>query len=402
MQRLTTLLAATALVATTGTGTARADEYKIGLIADFTGIFSTWGPQFMHAIKAFQAIHGTSVKGPKGHTIHVHILTRDTASEGAEKAKALGQELILEQHVNMLAGFDLSPHAMSMAPLSKQAKVPVVIMNAATARITRMSPYFVRTSMTVPQDVYPLGKWAAKHGIKTAYTIVSDYAPGHDGEKYFIKGFTEAGGKILGSARSPIDNVDFGSYVEKAMEAKPDALYMFMPAGTPSINLVKAWVDRGLKAAGIKLLGSGETQQIFLKDFTDQVQGVITGLHYTESNQRPQNLAMIRELHKLYGPKETPDIASVGAWDGIHLIYMALHHLGAHAPGLAYINYMKGKKLQSPRGPIEISPKTRDIIQNIYIRKVVKKNGHLTNEDIATYPMVKDPWKQDHPLKTTG
>ncbi len=398
MKRLTTLLAAAALVATTGMGSARADEYKVGLIADFTGIFSTWGPQFLHAMQAYQAVHGKSVKGPKGEDIKVDIVTRDTASGGPDKAKQLGEELILREHVNMLAGFDLSPHAMSVAPLSMQAKVPVVIMNAATAKITRMSPYFVRTSMTIPQYVQPIGKWLVDHGIKTAYVLVSDYAPGFDAEEYFIKSFTAAGGKILGKARSPINNVDFSSYVEKVLQIKPDCLYMFMPAGTPSINLVKAWVDRGLKAAGIKLVGTGETQQIFLKNFTDAVEGVITSMHYTASNDRPENKELKAALKKI-GPNEEPDIASVGAWDGMQLIYMALHHLGAHAKGIDYIDFMKGKKLESPRGPIMIDPETRDIIENVYIRKVEKVNGQLTNVDVATIPMVKDPWKIDHPLK---
>ncbi len=396
MKRFTTLLAAAALLVSTGV--ARADDYKIGLIADFTGIFSTWGPQFLHAMQAWQAVHRKSVKGPKGETIKVNIVTRDTASQGPDKAKQLGEELILREHVNMLAGFDLSPHAMSVAPLSKQAKVPVVIMNAATASITRMSPYFVRTSMTIPQYVQPIGKWLIDHGVKTAYVLVSDYAPGYDAEEYFIKSFTAAGGKIVGKARSPISNVDFSSYVEKVLQAKPDALYMFMPAGTPSINLVKAWVDRGLKAAGIKLVGTGETQQIFLKNFTDQVEGVITSMHYTASNKRPENLELKAALKKI-GPNEEPDIASVGAWDGMHLIYMALAKLGAHAPGIDYINFMKGKKIDSPRGPIMIDPETRDIIENVYIRKVEKVDGHLENVDIATIPMVKDPWKIDHPLK---
>ncbi len=396
MKRLTTLLAAAALCITTGT--ARADDYKIGLIADFTGIFSTWGPQFLHAMQAYQAVHGKSVKGPKGETINVNIVTRDTASQGPDKAKQLGEELILREKVNMLAGFDLSPHAMSVAPLSQQAKVPVVIMNAATAKITRMSPYFVRTSMTIPQYVQPIGKWLVEHDVKSCYVLVSDYAPGYDAEEYFIKSFTAAGGKIVGKARSPISNVDFSSYVEKVLQAKPDCLYMFMPAGTPSINLVKAWVDRGLKAAGIKLVGTGETQQIFLKNFTDDVQGVITSMHYTASNKRPENIALKEALKKI-GPNEEPDIASVGAWDGMQLIYMALHNLGAHAPGIEYINFMKGKKLESPRGPIMIDPETRDIIENVYIRKVEKVDGKLTNVDVETIPMVKDPWKIDHPEK---
>ena len=380
---------------------AMAETFKIGLIASYTGIFATWGTQFQHAVEAFQATNGTSVKGPKGETINVKMVYRDSASQGPDKVKQLGEELILREKVKMLSGLELSPYAMALSDLSIQAKVPVVIMNAATARITRMSPYFVRVSMTIPQYVKPMGKWAFDHGIKSAYVITSDYAPGHDAEEYFIKGFEAEGGKIVGKTRSPLNNVDFSSYMEKVLQTnpKPDALYMFMPAGTPSVNFVKAFVQRGLKAAGIKLLGTGETQQIFLKNFTDDVIGTVTSMHYTATEMNPENKAFRAALKKKFGDKEEPDIASVAAWDGMKLIYMALAELGAKADGLKYVEFMKGKKFDSPRGPVMIDPEERDIIQNVYIRRVEKVNGRLINVVIDTIPMVKDPWKIDHPRK---
>jgi branched-chain amino acid transport system substrate-binding protein len=399
MKRILGVLAA-ALVAA-GASAASAETYKIGLIASYTGIFSTWGTQFQHSIEAFQAINGKSVKGPKGEKIDVQLVYRDSGSQGPDKAKQLAEELILREKVKMLTGLELSPYAMALADLSKQARVPVVIMNAATASITRMSPYFVRCSMTVPQMVHPMGNWMMQHNLKSAYVIVSDYAPGHDADEYFIKGYEAAGGKVIGKARSPLNNVDFSSYMERVRQAtpKPDALYMFMPAGTPSINFVKAYVERGLKAAGIKLVGSGETQQIYLKNFTDDVVGTITSNHYTENNTNPENVKMKAQLKKMFGPKEEPDIASVAAWDGMRLIYDALAQLGANAPGLAYIDAMKGKKLDSPRGPIMIDPVEREIVQDIYIRRVEKVNGELTNVDIDKSRVVRDPWKADRPLK---
>ena len=400
MKRFVSVLTA-ALAAVAFAGGASADSFKIGLMADYTGAFATWGPQFQHAIEAYQAIHGKSVKGPKGETIDIEIVTRDTASQGPDKAKQLGEELILREKVNMLTGFDLSPHAMAMADLSKQAKIPVVIMNAATSSITRMSPYFVRVSMTTPQFVYPMGKWMVDHGMKTAYMIVSDYAPGHDVEKYFGKAFEAAGGTFVGKVRSPLNNVDFSSYVEKVLQAspKPDVLYIFMPAGTPSINLVKAWSERGLKAAGIKLVGSGETQQIYLKNFTDDVIGTITSTHYTDYNTNPENVQLRAQLKKMFGEKEETDIASIAAWDGIKLIHQSLAALGAKADGLKYVEFMaSGKTISSPRGQFMIDPKERDVIQDVYIREVRKVNGELTNVDIEKIPMVPDPWKADNPM----
>jgi branched-chain amino acid transport system substrate-binding protein len=380
-------------------GRASADAVKVGLLADFTGAFATWGPQFQKGVEAYQALYGKTVNGPDGKVDEIQFIYRDTASQGPDKARQLAQELILHDHVKMLCGLDLSPHAMALADISKEAKVPVVIMNAATSSITRMSPYFVRVSQTVPQDVAPLGPWAQAHGIKRVYTIVSDYAPGYDAETYFIKTFKAAGGTIVGSARTPQQETNFSAYLERVLEAKPDALYMFQPAGSPSVAFVRAYVERGLKAAGIKLLGGGETQELFLPNFTDDIIGTITSFHYTETNTRPANREMVAQVKKMFGDQAVPDIATLAAWDGTRLIQQAVAALGADADGLKYIDFIKGQKFDSPRGPVEIDPIERDIIQNIYIRRVEKRDGKLVNIDIDEVKMVKDPWKIDHPPK---
>jgi branched-chain amino acid transport system substrate-binding protein len=396
MKRL--LLAAAAAMLLSAPAHA-ADTFKVGLIASYSGAFATWGPQFQNAIEAFQAINGKSVKGPKGEDINVTFVSRDAQSAGPEKAKQLAEELILREKVKMLAGFELSPHAIAVGDLITQAKIPTVIMNAATASIVRGSPYFIRTSVTIPQWSASLGKWAAENGIKKAYTIVSDYAPGYDAETYFAKAFKAGGGTIVGTARTPITETNFAVYMEKALQEKPDALYMFQPGGSPSIAFVKAFVERGLKAANIKLLGGGEFAELYLPNFSDDVIGAISVNHYTETNTLPENTTMREQLHKMFGDKGVTDIASVAAWDGMSLIYAALHEVGAKADGIKYVDAMKGKTLRSPRGVIMIDPEERDIVQNIYIRRLEKINGKLTNVDIATIPMVKDPWKIDNPVK---
>jgi branched-chain amino acid transport system substrate-binding protein len=399
MRRLRWLVCGVALLVS-GVAASAADVVKVGMIASYTGAFATWGGQFQHGIEAYQALHGNTVKGPDGRPIEVQFVYRDSASQGPDKAKQLAEELILHDHVKFLCGLELSPYAMALAGISQEAKVPVVIMNAATASITRMSPYFVRVSATIPQDVAPLGTWAAAHGIKRIYTIVSDYAPGYDAEKYFTKSFKAAGGEIVGSARTPQQETNFAAYMERVLEAKPDALYMFQPAGSPSVAFVKAYVERGLKAAGIKLLGGGETQEIFLPNFTDDIVGTITSMHYTENNTNPANLELKAQIKKMFGDKAIPDIASVAAWDGTMLIEEAVAALGADADGLKYVDFMRGKKFQSPRGPVEIDPVERDIVQNIYIRKVEKVGGRLANVNIDEVDMVKDPWKLDNPPKS--
>lgn len=392
--------AATAAVLSLSAGTASADVVKIGLIADFTGAFATWGTQFQQAIQAYQAVNGNKVKGPDGKEHTIEFVYRDNASAGPDKTKQLAEELVLREKVKMLAGFDLSPHAMAVGEIANQAKIPVVIMNAATASITRGSPYYIRVSMTIPQHVVPLANWAWKNNIKSVYMLTSDYAPGHDASNFFGKTFTGLGGKIVGNDKSPITETNYGVYMEKVLQAKPDALYMFQPAGAPSVALVKAFAERGLKAAGIKLLGTGETQEIFMDQFTDDLIGTVTSFHYTETNKNPKNVALRAQLTKQFGAKAAPDIASVAAWDGTDLIHRSVAALGATAEGMKYVDFMKTAKLDSPRGPAQIDPVERDIVQNIYIRRVEKRDGKLNNYDIETVPMVKDPWKIENPPKS--
>jgi branched-chain amino acid transport system substrate-binding protein len=390
--------AAAALFAFAAPASAK-DIYKIGLIADFTGAFASWGVQFQQAIEAFQSVNGKTLKGPKGEEIEVQVVYRDAASQGPEKTVQLAEELVLREKVRMLTGFDLSPQAMAVGKIADQAKIPVVIMNAATASIVRGSPYYVRVSMTIPQYVAPLPKWAYENGIKKVYTIVSDYAPGYDAETYFIKGFKAAGGEILGTARTPQQESNMGPYLEKAAQTKPDAIFMFQPAGAPSIAFVKAYLERGMQKQGIKLLGTGETQELFLGNFNDDAVGIITAMHYTETNTNPENTALRETLKKMFGEKTIPDIASVAAWDGMALIYQALAAVGAKEPGMKYVDAMKGKTLRSPRGTFMIDPVEREVVQNVYIRRLEKINGKLQNVDIASFPMVKDPWKDDNPVK---
>ena len=392
--------AAAALLSLLAGAASAADVVKVGLIADFTGAFAVWGKQFQQGVEAYQAVNGKTVKGPDGKEIEIQYVYRDATSAGPEKSKQLAEELILREKVKFLAGFDLSPQAMAVSEIVNQAKIPVVIMNAATASITRASPYFARVSMTIPQHGAVAGRWAAKNGFKKAYTIVSDYAPGYDAENYFSKEFKAGGGEIIGSARTPQQETNYAAYMEKVLQAKPDALFMFQPAGSPSIAFVKAYIERGLKAAGIQLIGTGETQEFMLPQFSDDLIGTITSFHYTETNTNPANLALRAQVKKMFGESATPDIATLAAWDGTTLIYQSVAALGADADGLKYIDFMKGKKLDSPRGPIMIDPAERDIIQNLYIRRVEKRDGKLVNIDIAKEEMVKDPWKLDNPAKS--
>jgi branched-chain amino acid transport system substrate-binding protein len=376
-------LAAGAFVA----GPAAAQEtVKIGLILPLTGPFTSTGKQIEAAVRLYMQQKGTTVAGKK-----IELIVKD---DGAvpDNTKRIAQELIVNDKINFIAGFGLTPLALATAPLATQAKVPMIVMAAGTSIITERSPYIARTSFTLPQSSVIIADWAAKNGIKKVVTLVTDYAPGHDAEKSFKDRYIAAGGEVVAELRVPLQNPDFAPFLQRAADAKPGALFAFTPSGAGAI-LMRQFVERGLDKSGIKLIGPGDiTDDDNLNGFGDAALGVITAHFYSTAHPSPLNKAYVEAFKKATNGMR-PNFMSVGGYDGVHLIYEALKKTGGNTDGDALIEAMKGMKWESPRGPISIDPETRDIIQNIYIREVKKVNGELYNVEFATFEAVKDPGK---------
>lgn len=376
--------AATSLVAAPA---AAAEPFKIGLILPMTGPFASTGKQIDTAVKLYMQQHGDVVDGRK-----IEVILRDDGGLAPETTKRIAQEMVVQDKVNVLAGFGLTPLAFAAAPVATQAKVPMVVMAAATSSIVQKSPYIVRTSQTLPQVTAPLGDWAAKNPkIKTAITLITDYGPGHDAEKVFIKRFTEGGGKILESIRVPLQNPDFGPFLQRVRDAKPNAVFVFVPSG-PGSALMKQFKEKGLADAGIQLIGTGDVlDDDLLPSMGNEALGVVTSQHYSAAHNSPENKAYVAAFEKLTNNKMRPNFMSVGGYDGMHLIYAALKKAGPTATGDQLLAAMKGMSWVSPRGPISIDPETRDIVQNIYIRKAEKVGDQIYNVEFLTIPNVKDP-----------
>lgn len=376
--------AATSLVAAPA---AAAEPFKIGLILPMTGPFASTGKQIDTAVKLYMQQHGDVVDGRK-----IEVILRDDGGLAPETTKRIAQEMVVQDKVNVLAGFGLTPLAFAAAPVATQAKVPMVVMAAATSSIVQKSPYIVRTSQTLPQVTAPLGDWAAKNPkIKTAITLITDYGPGHDAEKVFIKRFTEGGGKILESIRVPLQNPDFGPFLQRVRDAKPNAVFVFVPSG-PGSALMKQFKEKGLADAGIQLIGTGDVlDDDLLPSMGNEALGVVTSQHYSAAHNSPENKAYVAAFEKLTNNKMRPNFMSVGGYDGMHLIYAALKKAGPNATGDQLLAAMKGMSWVSPRGPISIDPETRDIVQNIYIRKAEKVGDQIYNVEFLTIPNVKDP-----------
>ena len=379
------LLVAVALSAVSSAAFAQ-DTVKIGLILPMTGQQASTGKQIDAAVKLYQAQHGTTVAGKK-----VEVILKDDTSV-PDVTKRLAQELVVNDKVAFLAGFGLTPSALATAPIATQAKVPEVVMAAGTSSITEASPYVARTSFTLAQSAVPMAEWAIKNGIKKVVTMVSDYGPGIDAEKSFSDKFKADGGTIVENLRVPLRSPDFAPVLQKAADAKPDALFVFVPSGTGA-QFVKQFLERGLDKAGIKIIGPGDvTDDDLLNGMGDQVLGTVTAHFYSADHNSAMNKSFVEAFKKANNGLR-PNFMAVGGYDGMHLMYEALKKTGGKTDGDSLIAAMKGMKWESPRGPISIDPDTRDVVHNVYIRKVEKKNGELYNVEFATFEAIKDPVK---------
>ena len=381
-----TLASAALAAAALASGAARAEDvFKIGLIVPMTGGQASTGKQIDNAIKLYMQQNGDTVAGKK-----IQVILKDDAAL-PDNTKRLAQELIVNDKVNVIAGFGVTPAAFAAAPLATQGKIPEVVMAAGTSIITEKSPFIVRTSFTLPQSSTIIGDWAVKNGIKKVATLTSDYAPGNDALASFKERFTAGGGEIVEEVKVPLQNPDFAPFLQRMKDAKPDAMFVFVPAGQGG-NFMKQYAERGLDKSGIKVIGPGDvTDDDLLNDMGDAVLGAVTAHIYSAAHPSAKNKEFVAAYKKAYNSR--PGFMAVGGYDGIHLIYEALKKSGGKTDGDSMLAAMKGMAWESPRGPISIDPETRDIVQNVYIRKVEKVDGELYNVEFQTFEAVKDPGK---------
>lgn len=377
--------AALALAGSLGHAMAQDNTFKIGLILPMTGPFASTGKQLEAAARLYVAQNGDTVAGKK-----VQLIVKDDTG-APDVTKRIAQEMVINDKVQVLAGFGLTPLAFATAPVATQSKTPLVVMAAATSSITQASPFIVRTSFTVPQMVTVLADWATKNNIKKVVSLVTDYAPGVDSEKYFSQRFQANGGVVIETLRVPLRSPDFAPFLQKVRDAKPDALFTFVPSGAGSA-LMKQFAERGLDKAGIRMIAEGSvTDDDILNGMGDVALGVITAHHYSASHNSPLNKKFVEAFGKANNGMR-PNFMAVGAYDGMRVIYEGAKKTKGEG-GEALLNAMKGQVFESPRGPIYIDAQTRDVVHNVYVRKVEKVNGQMWNTEIQTVTDVKDPGK---------
>ena len=379
-----TLLATATLALAAPLAQAQSDTVKIGVILPLTGPQASTGKQIDAAIKLWVAQNGNKAGGKK-----VEVIVKDDAGV-ADTSRRLAQELVVNEKVVALAGFGLTPIALATAPIATQSKTPMVVMAAATSSITEASPYIVRTSFTLPQAAVAMGEWAPKNGIKKVVTLVADFGPGNDAEKFFSDRVLLNGGQVLEKLRTPLRSPDFAPVLQKARDAKPDAVFVFLPSGQGA-QFMKQFAERGLDKAGIKLIATGDvTDDDQLNDMGDVALGVVNAHHYSAAHPSPANKKFVEAFQA--ANKFRPNFMAVGGYDGMRVIYTALNATKG-AGGEPLLNAMKGQLFESPRGTVLIDAQTRDVVHDMYLRKVEKKDGQLWNVEFDSIKAMKDPGK---------
>ena len=374
-----------AVLAAAATGANAQEPIKVGAVLEVTGPFASIAKQIENGMRLYMARNGETVAGRK-----IELIIKDSTGAQPEVAKRLVTELVTRDKVDFVVGFGLTPNAMAAAPVVTEAKVPTIIMNAATSAIVSKSPYMARVSMTLPQVTMPIAQWAIKNNIKKVYSLVADYGPGLDAEATFKKNFTGGGGTIVGEVRTPLKNPDFGPFIQRIKDAKPEAVFIFLPAGEQGISFMKGYRERGLAEAGIRLIAPGDViEDDILEAMGDSALGAVTTHHYSAAHDSQVNRDYVKAYTDRY--KIRPNFMSVGGYDGMAVVYEVVKKLNGKMDPDKAMEIIKGMKIDSPRGPIQIDATTRDVVQTVYVRKVEKKGGQLYNIEFDKFENVRDP-----------
>ncbi|HEY5208620.1 MAG TPA: ABC transporter substrate-binding protein [Stellaceae bacterium] len=388
-------VAAIGILANFAVAPSRAAEPTVGIVAAFSGAYAEWGAAYKREIDLYMFQHNGKDGNPK-----INLILRDApGASDVPRTKQVVQEFITRDNAAVVGGGEFTPEALAVAPLVTEAKVPYVIFNGATSFIVDKSPYLVRVGYTIWQPTVPIAEYAAEHGCKKVTMIVADYAPGADSIAAFKYGFEKHGGTVADVIKVPLGTNDFSSYMQRIKDSKPQCVFPFMPGGPMALNYIKSFAQSGFVKQGITDYGTGETGENYLDAIGDDALGIITTSFYSTYLDNPMNKAFIAALEKK-DPKVKREFQPTFAYDGMEVIFHMLKATNGQRDGDKAIASIKGYHWMSPRGPVSIDAKTRDIVQNIYIRKVVKdKDGVLYNKEFKTIPNVHDQWHDLHPAK---
>ena len=367
-------------------GAADLPPIKIGVVLSYSGGDNViLGKMADAGFAAWMKEHGDTIAGRK-----VVLIKRDDTGIAPETAKRLAQELIVQEHVDLLIGATYTPNAIAIGAVSTQAKVPYFVVNAATAGIVAKNPYTSRLGFTTGQIAMPFARWAYATGSRTAYVVFQDYGPGIDAGTTFEKNFTASGGKVLGESRIPVGSQDFTAYIQKVKDSKADVMFLFINASGGGVSFIKAMRTAGL--GNTKFLATGDlVDEALLPTEGDEALGITTTYVYSAMHKSELNKKFIKDFQAAFGSDQLPDFIAVQAYDALGAAYRVLEAQKGTIDPDKTMELVKALKFESPRGPVHMNADTRGLIETVYFRKVERKNGVLGNYEFTQYQNVSDP-----------
>jgi branched-chain amino acid transport system substrate-binding protein len=379
-----TFLAVT--VVALGPAQAQPKPIKIGFLAPLTGGAAQVGRDMVNGFEMYMDEAGHQIAGRKAE-----VIVEDTAGNPAT-AIAKFRKFVESDRVDMVVGETFAHIGYALAPKAEEYKMPTIFPVIAADDLTQRKPskWVVRLGWASSQPSHPFGEYAAKTlGYKKVVVFGSDYAFGYEVVGGFQKTFEEAGGQIIQKLWAPLGTTDLSPYLSQ-IKREADAAFVILAAPS-SLRFPTFYRDAGLLGRLPLIGGAVITDESILGNFGDEALGIVTPLMYSAALDTPANRRFVTEYRKRYG--KVPSYFSETCHTSARWINEAAKMVGGKVEEReAFMAAFRKVEIpDAPRGPLKLDS-WGNPIQNIYIRKVERKNGELQNTVIHTYPAVSQFW----------
>lgn len=383
-KHLTRAIAAAAIALVAG-GASAANDLKVGTVLSFSQVMGVYGNSILDGMNLAIEEAGGTVAGRK------IVIVKEDDKNDPKTALQLVRRYVKDDKVDFMVGPVASHVAAAIRDEVHRSKTFLLIANAGNDELTRelCSPYVVRTSFSNWQWNYPMGEYTAAQIGKRAAVIGANYVAGKQMGGAFVEGFKKGGGTIVDETWPAMGTADFATVLTKlrTMEDKVDAVWVFNP-GSGTVNFVNQYAQAKLKP--VQVGPQSNADEFFFNAMQDNALGILGSGQYVQSMTTPRNLAFVAAFKKKYN--RAPVATDVSGYDSMRLIIQSVAKLqGNTNDKQAVRNAMIAADIDSPRGYFKIDAKDGNVIQNIYITKVIKRNGAYLHDVLKTYEKVADP-----------
>jgi branched-chain amino acid transport system substrate-binding protein len=385
--RRRTVLAALMLVMAGGPGVAVAAEtIKVGFMAPLSGIFAQAGKDMLEGIKiSFEQI-GYQAVGRK-----IELIEEDDEGNPAV-AQAKYRKLVTQDRIHVLTGVLLSNIGYGLIQPIERDQLPTLYLTTPDDLTKKnVSKWIIRANFAGSQTMHPLGDYAARVlKYKKVSVIAMDNPFGHEQIGGFQRVFEDQGGRVVQRIWVPLNALDFAPYLTQVNRDVDAVCAVFVAA--QGVRFIKQYADYGLKAR-LPLIGSGVmTDEHVIRNLGDEAVGAIGALVWAPTLATPANRTYLKLAEAKIGKTPayfTAIMYSAGRWVA-EAAKIVEGRVEDRERFLAAIR-KASETVEDPRGPIKLD-EWGNPTQNVYILKVERVGGKLTNTVLHTYPLVSQFW----------